>query len=116
MKNFKEAFIDFNVAKEKHKGNIDYFIYDTSFVCPGYSKGDIVFVKKDKKMSNDNHIFVIIDDELNGKLITTTKTQQLIKKDNINNLLCDSYLAEEIYKIDSSRILFKIGELKNYIK
>ena len=115
MKKLEEAFLKYDVSLETHEGKIDKFISDESLVCPFYKRGDIVFVRRDKNLDDDNHIFIITDDNpYIGNLITTTKDGKFIKKDNINNLLDDSYIVDDDYELDNNRILFKIGEIKDY--
>ena len=82
MKNLVDAFTDFDVTKEKHQGIINNFISDKSLICPSYHKDDIVFVKKDKKTTSMNHLFVLIDENMHGRLLTTTKKGTYVKKNS----------------------------------
>lgn len=93
-----------------------------------YSIGDIVFVGKYKYKSGyngKNHIFLIVDkyegeSEINylGMIISSKleklkyKENQLILKDNENNLHKNSIIKTDIiYKIFTKNILIKIGNI-----
>ncbi len=130
IKDIKEAFKEYPVEEEWHKGKIEnilqvgeekeeYFLYEV---------GDIVFVNEyryDNGSKGQNHLFVIIEQnnlavpiENFGMLISSNlkkmkyKTNKLIHKDNKNGLHKDSIVKTDvIYKISNEQILFKIGEV-----
>lgn len=131
VKDLQEAFKEYPVEEEWHKGKIenvikeDYEIYNID-----YEIGDIVFVREyiysDGKIGN-NHFFVIIDQDNTavpienfGMLISSNlnklkfSTNKLLEKDKINNLHKDSIVKTDVvYKILNEQIIFKIGKVDN---
>ena len=128
VKELEEAFEDFPVEEEWHKGKVENVLNENSEVYSIYEIGDIVFVKEytysNGKIGN-NHLFVIIDQnntavpiENFGMLISSNleklkfKTNSLLEKNSENNLHKDSIVKTDvIYKILNEQILFKIGKV-----
>lgn len=117
VKDLKEAFEEFPVEEEWHKGKIENVLKeDRETYNINYEIGDIVFVKEykypDGKIGN-NHFFVIIDKnntavpiENFGMMISSNlsklnfKTNKLLEKNEINNLHKDSLVKiDVVYKI-----------------
>ena len=126
VKDVSEAFEDFPVEEEWHKGKIENIIREDEI--SRYKIGDIVFVKKYTYINGNegkNHLFVIIDQnnivvplENFGMLISSNiyklkyKSNILLSKDESNNLNKDSIVKTDVlYKILDEQILFKIGEV-----
>ena len=128
IRELEEAFEEYSVEEEWHKGRIEKILslneeeenYST------YQIGDIVFVNKYKYgdgAEGKNHLFVIIEQdniavpiENFGMLISSKinkvkyESNKLLKSDNKNNLKFDSIVKTDvIYRILNSQILFKIG-------
>ena len=131
VKDVKEAFDEYPVEEEWHKGKIENILKEEEeSYSINYEIGDIVFVKEytysDGKIGS-NHLFVIIDQDNTavpienfGMLISSNleklkfNSNKLLKKDNINNLHKDSIVKTDvIYKILNEQILFKIGKVDN---
>ena len=131
VKNVKEAFDEYPVEDEWHKGKIENILKEEEESYKiNYEIGDIVFVKEytysDGKIG-ENHLFVIIDQDNTavpienfGMLISSNieklkfNSNKLLEKDNINNLHKDSIVKTDvIYKISNEQILFKIGKVDN---
>ena len=131
VKDVKEAFEEYPVEEEWHKGKIENILKEEEESYNiNYEIGDIVFVKEytysDGKIGS-NHLFVIIDQDNTavpienfGMLISSNleklkfNSNKLLKKDNINNLHKDSIVKTDvIYKISNEQILFKIGKVDN---
>ena len=129
VKELEEAFEEFPVEEEWHKGKIENVLQEEKKQYKAnYEIGDIVFVKEysypDGKVG-DNHFFVIIDNdniavpiENFGMLISSNlsklkyKYNILLKKDELNNLHKDSIVKTDIvYKILTEQIIFKIGKV-----
>ena len=128
VKETEEAFKEFPVEEEWHKGKVENVLKENNRKYVVYQIGDIVFVKEyiypDGKNGN-NHLFVIIDQnntavpiENFGMLISSKldklrfKSNVLLEKDNTNNLHQDSIIKTDvIYKISNEQILFKIGRV-----
>ena len=129
IKNLEEAFNDFPVEDEWHKGKIENVINEKiEEYGANYEIGDIVFVSiytySDGSKGN-NHFFVIVDQDNNAvpienfaMIISSNlkklkySSNKLLLKDNINNLLKDSLVKTDVlYKILNSQILFKIGKV-----
>ena len=130
IRDVKEAFIEYPVEQEWHKGKIENIFQlneDNEEYCL-YKIGDIVFVndyRYDNGTKGKNHLFVIIEQnnlavpiENFGMLISSNleklkyKSNKLINKDNKNRLNKDSIVKTDvIYKISNEQILFKIGEV-----
>ncbi len=131
VKNVKEAFDEYPVEEEWHKGKIENILKEEEESYKiNYEIGDIVFVKEytysDGKIGK-NHLFVIIDQDNTavpienfGMLISSNieklkfNSNKLLEKDNINNLHKDSIVKTDvIYKILNEQILFRIGKVDN---
>ena len=131
IKDIKEAFKEYPVEEEWHKGKIENILKeDSGDYNISYNIGDIVFVKEysysDGKKGT-NHFFVIIDKDNTavpienfGMLISSNldklkfKVNKLLEKDDINNLKKDSIVKTDVvYKILNEQIIFKIGTVDN---
>lgn len=131
VKDLKEAFEEFPVEEEWHKGKVENVLKQNEEIYTvNYEIGDIVFVKEykysDGKTGN-NHFFVIIDQDNTavpienfGMIISSNleklkyKTNRLLKKDRENNLHKDSLVKTDVvYKILNEQIVFKIGKVDN---
>lgn len=128
VKDLKEAFEEYPVEEEWHKGKIDEVLNEDNEQYNIYGIGDIVFVKEysySNGNKGNNHFFVIIDQDNTavpienfGMLISSNldklkfRTNKLLKKDDNNNLKYDSIVKTDIlYKILNEQIIFKIGEV-----
>jgi len=129
VKDLADAFEEFPVEKEWHKGKIENVLNEDSEKYDYYNIGDIVFVSvylyPDGKIGS-NHLFVIIDKdntaipiEYIGMILSSQidkikfKSNKLIKKDNKNNLNKDSIIkTDTVYKLSDKQILFKVGEIE----
>lgn len=129
VKDLEEAFKEFPVEEEWHKGKVENVLNEDNEKYDYYSIGDIVFVSvylyPDGKMGS-NHLFVIIDKdntaipiEYIGMILSSQvnkikfKSNKLIKKDNKNNLNKDSIIkTDTVYKLSNKQILFKVGEIE----
>ena len=127
VKELKEAFEEFPVEEEWHKGKVENVITENkAHYNVNYAIGDIVFVKEyiySNGEKGTNHFFVIIDKdnmavpiENFGMIISSNleklkyKANKLLKKDSLNNLHRDSIVKTDvIYKILNEQIVFKIG-------
>lgn len=131
VKDLKEAFEEYPVEEEWHKGKIENVLKEESeYYNISYNIGDIVFVKEysysDGKKGT-NHFFVIIDKDNTavpienfGMLISSNldklkfKANKLLEKDDINNLKKDSIVKTDVvYKILNEQIIFRIGTVDN---
>ena len=129
VKDLKEAFEEYPVEEEWHKGKIENVLKeDIDYYRIDYNIGDIVFVEKyvysDGRIGT-NHLFVIIDKnntavpiENISMLISSNlsklkfKANKLLKKDKTNNLYKDSIVKTDvIYKISNEQISFRIGKI-----
>ena len=132
VRNLQEAFEEFPVEEEWHKGKTENVLNalreDEELYKINYAIGDIVLVKKytysDEKIGN-NHLFVIIDQnntavsiENFGMLISSNlnklkfASNELLKKDKTNHLHKHSLIKTDvIYKITNEQIEFKIGKV-----
>ena len=127
IKDLNEAFEEYPVEEEWHKGKVENILKEDNEIYKiEYEIGDIVFVKEytysNGKIGN-NHFFVIIDKDNTavpienfGMLISSNleklkfKANKLLKKDNSNNLHRDSIVKTDVlYKILNEQIIFKIG-------
>ena len=126
VKDLKDAFEEYPVDEEWHKGKLENVLNEDNESYNLYEIGDIVFVKEynypDGRIGS-NHFFVIIDKdntavpiEYFGMLVSSNlnklkyKSNKLLEKDEINNLHKDSLLKTNvIYKIPNKQIIFKIG-------
>lgn len=131
VRDLKEAFEEYPVEEEWHKGKVENVLNEESEnynIC--YNIGDIVFVKEysySNGKKGNNHFFVIIDKDNTavpienfGMLISSNldklkfKANKLLEKDNLNNLHKDSIVKTDvIYKILNEQIIFKIGTVDN---
>lgn len=130
IREVEEAFKEFPVEEEWHKGKIENLLYvkEDDEIYNIYNIGDIVFVNNYKYQDGKegkNHLFVIIERnniavpiENFGMLISSNiekikyKSNKMLAKDNKNNLKKDSIVKTDvIYKISNKQILFKIGEV-----
>ncbi|MCI9087198.1 MAG: hypothetical protein HFJ32_01355 [Clostridia bacterium] len=129
VRSLQEAFEEFPVEEEWHKGKTENVLReDEELYKINYAIGDIVFVKKyiysDEKIGN-NHLFVIIDQENTAvsienfaMLISSNlnklkfMSNELLKKDEINHLHKNSLVkTDALYKISNEQIEFKIGKV-----
>ena len=126
VKEITEAFDEYPVEEEWHKGKVEEVIKEKDESYNSYEIGDIVFVNEynypDGKIGK-SHFFVIIDQnnmavpiENFGMLVSSNlnklkfKSNKLLEKDKINNLHKDSLVKTDvIYKILNEQIIFKIG-------
>ena len=116
VKSLEEAFKEFPVEEEDHKGNAYYYVKEESEEYNKYSIGDIVFVRKYKYQNGKegkDHLFVIIEEnnllipiEYLSMLISSNleklkySVNVLLKKDEINNLNKDSIVKTDVmYRI-----------------
>jgi len=132
VRDLKEAFIEYPVDEEEHKGIIDnvYKVSEEEEEYYKYEVGDIVFVKEynySNQTKGKNHLFVIVQEdnyavpiEYFGMLISSKiekirfKENKLLKSDTINHLNTDSIVKTDvIYKILEKNILFKVGRVDN---
>ena len=130
VRDIKEAFEEYTVEEEWHKGKIENVLTlkEESLEYNNYEIGDIVFVKEyyySNGVKGKNHFFVIIDQnniavpiENFGMLISSKLTKlkypanKLLEKNDKNNLNMDSIVKTDvIYKILNNQILFKIGKV-----
>lgn len=131
VKDLKDAFEEYPVEEEWHKGNAENWLKEQEETYSvEYEIGDIVFVKEyvylDGKIGKD-HLFVIIDKDNTavpienfGMLISSNldklkfNTNKLLEKDRMNNLHKDSIVKTDVvYKILNEQIIFKIGKVDN---
>ena len=127
IKDLKDAFEEYPVEEEWHKGKIENVLKeDSECYNISYNIGDIVFVREynysDGKKGT-NHFFVIIDKDNTavpienfGMLISSNleklkfKANKLLEKDTLNNLKKNSIVKTDVvYKILNEQIIFKIG-------
>lgn len=126
VKELKEAFKEYPVEEEWHKGKLENVLKEDNKFYNSYKIGDIVFVKEyiypDGKVGN-NHFFVIIDQDNTavpienfGMLVSSNlnklkfNSNKMLEKDDMNNLHKDSLIKTDvIYKILDEQIIFKIG-------
>lgn len=128
VRDVEEAFEEFPVEEEWHKGKIENVLKETNEKYNLYSIGDIVFVKSYKYPNGKeekNHFFVIIDQnniavpiENFGMLISSKldklkyKANILLEKNEINGLSKDSIVKTDVvYKILNNQIIFRIGRV-----
>lgn len=127
VKELKDAFEEYPVEEEWHKGKIENVLKeDNKPYNINYEIGDIVFVKEyiyPNGQKGNNHFFVIIDKDNTavpienfGMLVSSNlnklkfKSNKLLEKDEKNNLYKDSLVKTDvIYKILNEQIIFKIG-------
>ena len=128
VRDLDEAFKEFPVEDEWHKGKIEVLLEEPKEEYDIYEIGDIVFVKNYHYANGEegeNHLFVIIDQnniaipiENFGMLISSNldklkyASNKLIEKDEANCLNRDSIVKTDVvYKILNSQISFKIGRV-----
>ncbi len=134
IKNASEAFEEYPVENEWHKGKIENILREGKVSYSPYNIGDIVFVEKFSYSDGSdgyNHLFVIIakDDksiinniavpiENVGMLISSQleklkySSNKLLKKNEENGLDKDSIVkTDEVYNIINTQILFKVGSV-----
>ena len=130
VRDIKEAFEEYPVEEEWHKGKIENVLTlkEESLEYNNYEIGDIVFVKEyyySNGVKGKNHFFVIIDQNniavpienfvmLISSKLTKLKypANKLLEKNDKNNLNMDSIVKTDvIYKILNNQILFKIGKV-----
>jgi len=129
-KDVSEAFKEYPVEEEWHKGKLENVVCEESLVeyLTSYEEGDIVFVKEyeysDGKIGY-NHLFVIIERNTraipieNLAMILSSKIEKqkyqankLLKRDNLNNLKRDSIVkTDEVYVLHMNQISCKIGSV-----
>lgn len=133
IKDIREAFIEYPIEEEEHKGKIESYLSvaedgEKYSYASEYNVGDIVYVKEYLYKNGEkgrNHLFVIIGKdnlavpiEYFGMLISSKtyklkyKTNDFLKRNSVNNLNKDSIIKlDEIYLIKESAINFKIGKV-----
>ncbi len=128
VKELQEAFEEYPVENEWHKGEEDFFISEDTETYNRYSIGDIVFVKNfmyENGQQGQNHLFVIVDEnnlvvpiDYFGMLISSQLdklkygSNKPINKSEENGLNKDSLVKTDvIYKLNVNQILFKIGSI-----
>lgn len=129
VREVQEAFEEYPVENEWHKGEEDFFVREDTTEYNAYSIGDIVFVKNfmyENGQNGQNHLFVIVDEnnlvvpiEYFGMLISSQLdklkygSNKLLNKSAENGLNKDSLVKTDvIYKINANQILFKIGSIE----
>ena len=129
VKDISEAFKEFPAEEEWHKGDPNSFLFEETEKYGEYEIGDIVFVKEyqySNGFKGTNHLFVIIEKdnyavpiEYFSMLISSHteklkfSSNKLLIKNQLNNLHKNSIVkTDEIYKIKSENILFKIGRVE----
>ena len=128
IKDINEAFEEFPPKYEWHQGKIENVLMEENEEYNTYEIGDIVFVRRylySNGSYGENHFFVIVEQnniavpiENFGMLISSRieklkyKSNLELKRDKINNIKKDSIVKiDNIYKIDSKQILFKVGKV-----
>ena len=130
IRDLSEAFEEYPVEEEWHKGKIENIltVQEENEEYSLYNIGDIVFVNYYRYQDGTvgrNHLFVIIEQnniavpiENFGMLISSKidkakfDANKLLKKDDRNNLKTDSIVKTDVvYRILNSQILFKIGNV-----
>lgn len=126
VKELEEAFKEYPVEEEWHKGKLENVLKENGESYNLYEIGDIVFVKEYSYPNGEignNHFFVIIDQDNTavpienfGMLVSSNldklkfKSNKILKRDEMNNLHKDSLVKTDIiYKISDEQIIFKIG-------
>ena len=125
IRDVEEAFKEYPVEKEWHKGKIENVLNEDVNQYNAYEIGDIVFVKRYLYSNGNygtNHFFVIVEQNNvavpieNFGMLISSRIEKLknveLKKDNLNNLRKDSIVKiDKLYKIDNKQILYKLGEV-----
>ena len=132
VKDLNEAFKEFPVEEEWHKGNIDNFVKEETEIYGEYNIGDIVFVDKysysDGKIGK-RHLFIIIEKdnyavpiEYFAMIISSHleklkyNSNMLLLKDNLNKLHRNSIVKTDvIYKIKNENIKYKVGMVEKSV-
>lgn len=131
VRNLNEAFEEYPVEEEWHKGKVENILREEEAAYnSNYEIGDIVLVKEyqySNEKKGNNHLFVIIDQDNTavpienfGMLISSNleklkfTSNKLLEKDKINHLHKNSLVKTDIvYKIMNEQIAFKIGKVDN---
>lgn len=128
IKDVSEAFEEYPVEEEWHKGKVENILREDVAVYGEYEIGDIVFVEKfnySNGKRGEKHFFVIVDKANtaipieNFGMIISSKVEKLkykenysLKKDSKNHLDKDSIVkTDAIYRILNNQILFKLGNV-----
>ena len=129
IKDVSEAFKEFPPEEEWHKGDPNSFLFEETEKYGEYEIGDIIFVKEfqySNGFKGTNHLFVIIERDNYAvpieyfAMLISSHTEKLkfsanryLIRNKLNNLHRDSIVkTDEIYKIKSENILFKIGRVE----
>jgi len=129
IKDASEAFKEFPPEEEWHKGDSSSFLFEETENYGEYNIGDIVFVKEyqySNGVKGTEHLFVIIEKdnyavpiEYFAMLISSHveklkfNTNKLLVRNQLNNLHRNSIVkTDEIYKIKTENILFRIGRVE----
>lgn len=132
IRDASEAFEEFPVEEEWHKGDINNFFKEDIEKYDEYKIGGIVFVEEYKYSDGKigkKHLFVIVEKdnyavpiEYFAMLISSHleklkfSKNKLILKDNLNNLNRNSIVKTDvIYKIKNENIKYKIGMIKRSV-
>lgn len=128
IKDVSEAFEEYPVEEEWHKGKVENILREDVAVYGEYEVGDIVFVEKfnySNGKRGEKHFFVIVDKANtaipieNLGMIISSKVEKLkykenysLKKDSKNHLDKDSIVKTDvIYRILNNQVLFKLGNV-----
>ncbi|MCI9246706.1 MAG: hypothetical protein HFJ30_06255 [Clostridia bacterium] len=130
IRDVQEAFEEFPVEEEWHKGKVENILREDeeTYKVINYAIGDIIFVKQytySDQRSGNNHLFVIIDQDNTavsienfGMLISSNlnklkfTSNELLRRDELNHLHKNSLVKTDvIYKILNEQIEFKIGKV-----
>ena len=108
VKDLKDAFEEYPVDEEWHKGKLENVLNEDDKSYNHYEIGDIVFVKEysysDGKIENFG---MLVSSNLNKLKF---KANKLLEKDEMNNLYKDSLVKTDfVYKISNEQIIFKVG-------
>lgn len=131
IKNYKDVIFTDPELNEEYEFP-DFYIGEQVVEYPFYDIGDIVYVKNYKYSNNENgknHLFVIVDIDNyavpidNFCMLISSNLSKLKFKSNIyleknkrNNLKNNSIVkTDEIYKIKTKEISFKIGEIEKSV-
>lgn len=135
IKNANEAFEEFPVEEEWHKGKIENVLNEKTASYSAYNVGDIVFVEKftySDGAQGNNHLFVIIAKDSksiiknfavpieNISMLISSQLEKLkyssnklLRRDKNNGLNKDSIVkTDEVYNILNTQILFKVGSVE----
>lgn len=129
IKDISEAFKEFPPEEEWHKGDPNSFLFKETEKYGEYEIGDIVFVDEyqySNGLKGTKHLFVIIERDNYAvtieyfAMLISSHTEKMkfssnkfLMRNQLNNLHRDSIVkTDEIYKIKSENILFKIGRVE----